>query len=59
VVILLMVIVAILLMDIDGYCIGGYWCLLLVIILMVISGYWWLFMVILLMIICAYSIDGY
>jgi hypothetical protein len=24
----------------DGYSIGGYWCLLLVIILMVISGYY-------------------
>jgi hypothetical protein len=39
--------VAILLMVIGGYSIGGYWCLLLVIILMVISdyyigGYWWL-----------------
>jgi hypothetical protein len=34
-------------MIINGYFIGGYWCLLLVIILMVISGYyingyWWL-----------------
>jgi hypothetical protein len=34
-------------MAIDGYSIGGYWCLLLVIILMAISGYyingyWWL-----------------
>jgi hypothetical protein len=26
-------------MAIDGYSIGGYWCLLLVIILMVIDGY--------------------
>jgi hypothetical protein len=31
---------AILLIIIDGYSIGGYWCLLLVIILMVISGYY-------------------
>ncbi len=35
-------------MAIDGYFIGGYWCLLLVIILMAISGYYingylWLF----------------
>jgi len=41
---------AILLMAIDGYSIGGYWFLLLIIILMgiggfngyYISGYWWL-----------------
>ncbi len=26
-------------MDIDGYSINGYWCLLMVIILMVIGGY--------------------
>ncbi len=26
-------------MVIDGYSIGGYWCLLMVIILMVIDGY--------------------
>jgi len=26
-------------MVIDGYSIGGYWCLLMVIILMVIGGY--------------------
>jgi hypothetical protein len=32
--------VAILLMAIDGYYIGGYWGLLLVITLMVISGYY-------------------
>jgi hypothetical protein len=31
---------AIPLMAIDGYCIGGYWCLLLVIILMAISDYY-------------------
>jgi hypothetical protein len=30
---------AILLVAIGGYSISGYWCLLLVIILMVISGY--------------------
>ncbi len=35
-------------MAIDGYFIGGYWCLLLVIILMAINGYYisgylWLF----------------
>jgi hypothetical protein len=34
-------------MAIDGYFIGGYWCLLMVIILVVINGYyingyWWL-----------------
>ncbi len=34
-------------MTIDGYSIDGYWCLLLVIILMAIGGYcissyWWL-----------------
>jgi hypothetical protein len=38
---------AIILVDIDGYYINGYWWLLMVIILMVIdgyyiSGYWWL-----------------
>jgi hypothetical protein len=32
-----------LLMIIDEYSIGGYWCLLIDIILMVIVGYWWLF----------------
>ncbi len=30
---------ATLLVVIDGYSIGGYWCLLMVIILMAISGY--------------------
>jgi hypothetical protein len=35
-------------MTIDGYYISGYWCLLMVIMLMVIGGYyiggyWWLF----------------
>jgi hypothetical protein len=30
---------ATLLMVIDEYCIGGYWCLLMVNILMVIGGY--------------------
>jgi hypothetical protein len=44
----------ILLMVIDGYFIGGYWCLLSVIILMVISGYWWL-----LVAICGYCNNGY
>jgi hypothetical protein len=34
--------VVILLMDIGEYSIGGYWCLLMVIILVAISGYWWL-----------------
>ncbi len=33
------ILVAILLMAIDGYYIGGYWCLLMVIILVAISGY--------------------
>jgi hypothetical protein len=59
----------ILLMAIDGYSINCYWCLLLVIILMIfngyyisgyyIGGYWWLFKVILLMVIGGYSINGY
>jgi hypothetical protein len=31
--------VAIQIMVIDGYFIGGYWCLLMVIILMTIGGY--------------------
>jgi hypothetical protein len=30
----------IILMVIDGYSIGGYWCLLMTIILMAIGGYW-------------------
>ncbi len=39
---------ATLLMVIDGYSIGGYWCLLMATILMgiggyYINGYWWLF----------------
>jgi hypothetical protein len=34
-----MAIVAILLMVIGGYFINGYWCLLMVIILMTIDGY--------------------
>ncbi len=39
---------AILLMIIDGYSIGGHWCLLMAIILVAngnyfISGYWWIF----------------
>ncbi len=43
-------------MVIDGYFIGGYWCLLMVIILVAISGfyingYWWLLMIIILMVI--------
>jgi hypothetical protein len=64
----------ILLMDIDGYFIGGYWCLLMIIggywclliniILMVIGGYslvshWWLLMGILLMVINGYCIICY
>jgi hypothetical protein len=53
--------VAILLMAIDGYSIGGCWCLLMIIILMVIYDYsivshWWLLMVILLMGINVYYI---
>jgi hypothetical protein len=39
-------------MAIEGYLIGGYWCLLLVIILMTISGYS-------IMAISSYFIDGY
>jgi hypothetical protein len=31
---------AIILMAIGAYSIGGYWCLLMVIILVVIGGYW-------------------
>ncbi len=56
-------------MTIDGYSIGEYSCLLLVIILMTISGYYiggdyisdyfLLFVVILIMVIAGYSIDGY
>ncbi len=51
-------------MVIDGYFIGGYWCLLMVIILMAIDGYsiggyWCLLMVIILMTIDGYSIGGY
>ncbi len=59
-------------MTIGAYSIGGYLCLLMVIILMAIdgyyigvigeyyiSGYWWLFVVILLMILGGYSIDDY
>ncbi len=42
-----------------GYSIGTYWCVLLVIILMVISDYWGLFVVILLMVIGGYFVDGY
>jgi len=41
-------------MAINGYFIGGYWCLLLIIVLMAFSGYWWLFVVIILM-----GISGY
>jgi hypothetical protein len=58
---------AILLMVIDGYYIGGYWCLLMIIILMaiilmIIDGYyigeyWCLLMIIILMAIGGYSID--
>jgi hypothetical protein len=29
-------------MVIDGYFIGGYWCFLMVTILVAIGGYWWL-----------------
>jgi len=36
-------------MAIDGYSIGGYWCLLLMIVLMAISGYY----------INGYFINGY
>jgi hypothetical protein len=34
---------AIVLVPIGGYSIGGYWCLLIIIILMAINGYWWMF----------------
>jgi hypothetical protein len=37
---MVILLMAILLMIIDGYSIGGYWCLLLVIILMAINGYY-------------------
>jgi hypothetical protein len=29
-------------MAIGGYSIGGYWCWVIIIMLMVIGGYWWL-----------------
>ncbi len=41
-------------MFINGYYINGYWCLLMVIILMAIGGYWCLLMVIILV-----GIGGY
>ncbi len=48
----------------DGYFIGGYWCLLMVIILMAIGGYsiggyWWLLISIILVNIGGYFINGY
>jgi len=46
-------------MTIGDYSIGGYWCLLMVIILMTIGGYWCLLMVIILMTIGGYCIGGY
>jgi hypothetical protein len=52
-----------------GYCIGAYWCLVMVIILVTIGGYcigayfvsgcWWLLMVIVLVTISEYSITRY
>ncbi len=42
---------ATLLMVIDGYSIGGYWCLLMAIGDYSIINHWWLLMVILLMVI--------
>jgi hypothetical protein len=45
-------------MVIDGYSIGGYWCLLMVIILIVIGGYWWLLIDIILMAIGGYYNNG-
>jgi hypothetical protein len=62
----------IILMDIVGYSITAYWCLLMTIILVRIGGYyinaideyfvigyWWLLMVIILVSIGGYSINGY
>jgi hypothetical protein len=56
-------------MVVNGNSIGGFWCLLLVIILMAINGYYisdyrwlsyyWLLVVIPLMVIGGHSIDGY
>jgi hypothetical protein len=58
-------------MVIDGYFIGGYWCLSMVVILVPIGDYfiganigdyWWLLMVIVLVVIGEYfivNIDGY
>jgi hypothetical protein len=51
-------------MDINGYSVGGYWCLLIVIILMVIggysiSGYWCLLIGIILVAIILMAIGGY
>ncbi len=45
-----------------GIPIGGYWGLLIDIILMAIGGYWWLLIGIILMVIggyCGYFINGY
>jgi hypothetical protein len=46
-------------MVIDGYSIGGYWCLLMTIILMAIGGYWWLLIGIILVAIVWYYINDY
>ncbi len=46
-------------MIIDEYFIGGYWCLLMAIILVAIGHYYWLLMVIILMVISAYTINGH
>jgi hypothetical protein len=46
-------------MDIGGYCINGYWWLLVAILLLTVSGYWWLFYYWLLVAIGDSSITGY
>jgi len=54
-------------MAIGGYFINGYWCLLMVIILMAIgvfngyyiNGYWWIFCYWILVVINDYYITGY
>jgi hypothetical protein len=50
---------AIILMVISGYSIGGCRCLLMAIILVAIGGYWWLFYWWTLMLVNGYCISGY